>query len=120
RALYGIPYRWARTAHERDGDVHRYAADRHAAPGTSRIAVRPDLTHEVDDDTARFLTARWALFQGRGRRTLWMPNRHEPWTLHPAELVGLGDDLVARAGLPGVTDRAPDSVLYSPGVTAEF
>jgi len=120
RTLYGIPYRWARTAHEVDGALHRYTSRRHRGPGASRIAVRADPARTVDDDTTAFLTARWALFQGRGRRTLRMPNRHEPWVLHPAELLELDDELVGLAGLPGVTTRAPDSVLFSPGVSAEF
>jgi uncharacterized protein YqjF (DUF2071 family) len=120
RALYGIPYRWARTTHAVEAGVHRYASRRHLGPGASRLAVRVDPARTVDDDTAAFLTARWALFQGRGRRTRWMPNRHEPWVLHPAELVELDDELVGLAGLPGVADRAPDSVLFSSGVSAEF
>ncbi|MGN6326744.1 YqjF family protein [Pseudolysinimonas sp.] len=120
RALYGLPYRWARTAHEVEGDLHRYTSRRHLAPGAHRMAVRVDPSRTVDDDAAAFLTARWALFQGRGARTLWMPNRHEPWLLHPAELVELDDELLALAGLPGLTGRAPDSVLFSRGVDAEF
>jgi uncharacterized protein len=120
RTLYGLPYRWARTGHEVDWDVHRYRADRVRERARSRMAVRVDPGVDAADDTALFLTARWALFQGRGARTLWMPNEHEPWRLHPAELLDLDDDLVARAGLPGVADRAPDSVLFSPGVRARF
>jgi uncharacterized protein len=120
RGLYGLPYRWARTAHAGRGAEHRYLSRRIGAGGASQIAVRIDPSRDADDDLAAFLTARWALFQGRGARTLWMPNRHEPWALHPAELLHLDDDLVARAGLPGIVDRAPDSVLFSPGVHAEF
>lgn len=120
RALYGLPYRWARTAHEADGDVHAYRSARIRESARSRIAVRVDRTRDVDDAGAAFLTARWALFQGRGARTLWMPNEHQPWRLHPAELLDLHDDLIARAGLAGVVDRAPDSVLFSPGVDARF
>ena len=37
-----------------------------------------------------------------------------------AELVELEDDLVAVAGLPGLTSRAPDSVLFSRGVRTDF
>ncbi len=120
RTLYGIPYRWARTVHEVDDGLHRYASRRHLGPGSSRIAIRADPTRTVDDDAADFLTARWALFQGRRGRTRWMPNRHGPWMLHPAELVELDDELVGLAGLPGIADRIPDSVLFSPGVRAEF
>jgi uncharacterized protein YqjF (DUF2071 family) len=55
-----------------------------------------------------------------GSRPLWVPNRHEPWPLRTAELVHCTDELVAAAGFPGVTDRPPDSVLWSPGVRAQF
>ena len=42
------------------------------------------------------------------------------WPLHSAELVALDDTLVAAAGFPGLVDRPPDSVLWSPGVHATF
>jgi uncharacterized protein YqjF (DUF2071 family) len=69
---------------------------------------------------ADFLTARWGLFTRRAGKTLWVPNEHPPWRLHAAEILGLEDELIAAAGLPGVVDRRPDSVLYSPGVTTTF
>jgi uncharacterized protein YqjF (DUF2071 family) len=69
---------------------------------------------------ADFLTARWGLFTRHGGRTLWLPNEHPPWRLHAAQLLALDDELIAAAGLPGVADRPPDSVLYAPGVTTRF
>ncbi len=51
---------------------------------------------------------------------MWIPNEHPPWRLHAAELLDLHDELVAAAGLPGIVDRRPDSVLFSPGVTTRF
>jgi uncharacterized protein YqjF (DUF2071 family) len=60
------------------------------------------------------------MFTRRGGKTLWVPNEHEPWTLHAAELLDLHDELLAAAGFPGLTDRLPDSVLYAPGVTTRF
>ena len=53
-----------------------------------------------------------------GRRTLYVPNTHEPWPLRLAELHDLDDGLVAAAGI-GV-DGPPESVLYSPGVRTRF
>jgi uncharacterized protein len=35
-------------------------------------------------------------------------------------LLEFDDELVAAAGLPGVADRPPDSVLFSPGVETWF
>jgi len=37
-----------------------------------------------------------------------------------ADVLDLDDELVAAAGLPGVSDRAPDSVLFSRGVETRF
>ena len=74
----------------------------------------------VNDPSADFLTARWALFSTRLGRTTYLPNTHEPWPLVTAELVSLDDTLLEVAGIPGLPDRAPDSVLYSPGVTTWF
>jgi len=53
-------------------------------------------------------------------RTLRLRNHHEPWPLFEASLETLDDSLLARAGFPTLAGRAPDSVLYSPGVTTTF
>jgi hypothetical protein len=37
-----------------------------------------------------------------------------------AQLLDLKDELVAAAGLPGLTSRPPDSVLFSRGVRTQF
>jgi uncharacterized protein YqjF (DUF2071 family) len=67
-----------------------------------------------------FLTARWGAHVGRGRRTTYVPNRHEPWPLRRAEVLELDDGLVASVGLPNVAERRPDHVAFSDGVYAEF
>ncbi|MGH3655903.1 MAG: DUF2071 domain-containing protein, partial [Micromonosporaceae bacterium] len=63
-----------------------------------------------------FLTARWGLHLGRG----YLGNDHQAWPLTSARLLTCDDSLVAMAGLPGLTDQPPASVLYSPGVYARF
>lgn len=83
------------------------------------IVARPGGLVEADP-LADFLTARWGMFTANRGRTRFLPNEHEPWPVHSAELLSLDDELVAAAGLPGVTDRPPDSVLFSPGVTTRF
>ena len=69
----------------------------------------------------QFLTARWGLFlpDRRGRTRYW-PNEHPSWPLRAATLEHLDDELVAAAGLPGVTSRPPASVLWSEGVATRF
>ncbi len=125
RGLFSLPYIWARTAQRPRPGGWEYTSRRvrpaFSKPGPGfRLAVTVDSTRTVDDEVSLFLTARWALFQGRLGRTQWLPNEHEPWVLHPAEMTFLRDDLLAAAGLPGIADGPPDSVLFSPGVNAKF
>jgi uncharacterized protein YqjF (DUF2071 family) len=119
RAAFSIPYFWSTTGMARADDLVGYTARRLIGAGSSRIVARPG-DQVADDDLSQFLTARWGLFTSRLGRTIFLPNTHEPWALRSAELVSVRDTLVAHAGIPGITDRAPDSVLYSDGVTARF
>ena len=120
RAMFSLPYEWSRTDQRRRGSVHEYRSARHHGPGRSAIGVDVDPSSTVDDELSRFLTARWALHQARFGRTIRLPNTHESWVLHPATATRVDDTLVDIAGLPVVTARPPDSVLFSPGVHAEF
>ncbi len=121
RAAFGLPYRWARMRYRVSGDVHSYDA-RLRRPGTrpeSHVVVRAGARREctaLDD----FLSARWGLHVRWWGRTLYVPNRHEPWPVHDAEVVTLDDELVASVGLPGLSARPPDHVGFSPGVHTEF
>jgi uncharacterized protein YqjF (DUF2071 family) len=122
RIAIGLPYRWARMRGERTGATLRYASERlegRTRPRT-RIAVRRSDERVEGDALADFLTARWAMHVGRFGATRYWRNEHEPWSLFRAELLDLRDELVADAGFPGLVDRAPDSVLYSPGVSTRF
>ncbi|HEY8914534.1 DUF2071 domain-containing protein [Lacisediminihabitans sp.] len=121
RAAFSIPYFWAAATFDRVGDELRYSSRRHSrkAPA-SRVVSRPSDVRVLDDPLADFLTARWRLFVRRGCRTLVIANRHPPWPLFVAELVSLHDELLTASGLPGISSRPPDSVLYSPGVLTQF
>jgi uncharacterized protein YqjF (DUF2071 family) len=119
RAAFGLPYFWSRTRMQREGRSLGYDSQRHGGGPSSRVRARAGGRIEptpLDD----FLTARWGMFIRRRGRTAFVPNEHEPWVLHSAEIVDLDDELVAAAGLPGIAGRHPDSVLYSPGVTTRF
>ncbi|MEP6651461.1 MAG: DUF2071 domain-containing protein, partial [Lapillicoccus sp.] len=74
----------------------------------------------LDDPLADFLTARWGLHTRWVRRSLFVPNYHATWPLQTATLRSLDDELVAAAGLPGISDKEPDSVLWSAGVRTVF
>ena len=147
RALFGLPYRWAKMSLERshpdpavDGTRRlEYRSRRLEGPrgatgtsGTSRpsthIVVRVGTT-PVDTELSRFLTARWGFHEQRGLHgahpagrghSVWARNHHEPWPIVDATLEVLDDDLLAAAGFPNLATRPPDSVLYSPGVTTVF
>lgn len=123
RALFSLPYMWARAAHRPRPDGWDYASRRISPRSTGpgfELGVSVDSSRIVDDELSRFLTARWGLFQSRFGRTQWLPNEHEQWLLHPARLTFVRDELCVAAGLPDVALRPPDSVLFSPGVTSRF
>lgn len=122
RLAFALPYTWARMRVRHEGGTVVYESNRRL-PGPrgagGRVVVRPAAA-VATDPLAAFLTARWGLHTRWLGRTLYVPNRHGPWPLHSAELVELSDTLVAAAGLPGVSARPPDSVLWSPGVRTVF
>jgi uncharacterized protein len=120
RAMFSLPYMWSRTGQTATADVHTYWSSRIGASGSSSLSALPDRTATADSELDHFLTARWALFERMRGRTMRLPNTHEPWQLHPARLLHLDDTLLGAAGLAGVADAPPDSVLFSPGVTARF
>lgn len=138
RAMFGLPYRWARMSMGRrtdpQGDLHAYRSRRHRGeglllrkrnPGLSARAATHLIARElpgavVGDPIADFLTSRWAFHETHLGRTRVGANHHRPWPIQPAELVYLDDTLLAAAGFPGLAATAPDSVLYSPGVDTVF
>jgi len=121
RATFSLPYVWASTSVARTEGQLTYASRRHGGHHASTvISVRPSTRLVTADPLADFLTARWALFVEGGGVTRYLPNEHEPWELYEASVDRIDDGLLQAGGLPGISDRAPDSVLYSPGVTARF
>lgn len=119
RAAFGLPYQWASTSMSHRDGVIEYRSQRHRGGPSARIEARPGESIEPDP-LADFLTARWGMFTRVRGRTRFLPNEHEPWPLQQAELLEFDDELVAAAGLPGLTTRPPDSVLFSRGVETRF
>lgn len=123
RLAFATPYTWARMRIRQDGDTLTYTTRRRwprprGAGGTMRVRAGE---HVLEPSAVeQFVTARFGLHTRWLGRTLWIPNHHEPWPLRRATLEHLDDDLVAAAGLPGLVDRAPDSVLHSDGVRTAF
>ena len=123
RVALNIPYTWARMRATHEGDRYTYESRRRwPAPRGLHSRVDVDvLPGDVrDDPLADFLTARWGLFTRQLGQTLFLPNEHARWRLQRVRVREVDDQLVAAAGLPGLTHRAPDSALFSPGVRTVF
>jgi uncharacterized protein YqjF (DUF2071 family) len=121
RAVFGLPYRWARMRYRAERGTHRYAA-RLRWPGVraeSRIGLRPGGA-APDGPLERFLTARWGLHVAHLGRTRYVVNAHPAWPLRTAELTELDDGLVASVGLGHLVTGAPDHVAFSDGVPVSF
>jgi uncharacterized protein YqjF (DUF2071 family) len=121
RAAFGLPYRWARMRYRADGDVRSYDARlrRRGPTARSHVVIRAGTRRrstELDD----FVSAPWGLHVRWWGRTLYVPNRHEAWPVHDAEVLALDDELMASVGLPDLARRPPDHVAFSPGVRTEF
>ena len=120
RAAFSLPYEWAATGVRTEDGQWRYRSRRHGARDLGcDIRVTPSST-PVQTELSEFLTARWALFTERFGHTIFLPNEHPAWEVFEARLDSLDDTLLAAAGFAGLADRAPDSVLWSPGVTTRF
>jgi uncharacterized protein YqjF (DUF2071 family) len=123
RLAFGTPYMWSRMRIAQHGERLDYET-RRRWPGPrgagGRISVTVGEPIASPDPVAEFVTARFGLHTRYWGRTLWIPNHHSPWPLRRATLEHLDDTLVAAAGLPGVADRAPDSVLHADTVRTEF
>lgn len=121
---YRLPYQWARMRIEPLRGGLRYTS-RRRWPGPRGVASRVDVAigrplardevTELDD----FLSARWRLYVPLGRRLARAEVAHPPWPLHEARVLHLDDELLAAAGYPGLAERAPDHVRFSPGVEVD-
>ena len=121
RAVFSIPYYWASTRLVRAGGALHYDSARHTdQKAHTDFSVRPTTRAVTDNPLADFLTARWALFTTHLGHPTRLPNTHERWELFEAHLEQIDDTLLEVAGFAGLASRPPDSVLYSPGVTARF
>ncbi|MET4096748.1 DUF2071 domain-containing protein [Arthrobacter sp. UYCu712] len=130
----GIPYVWSRACFlgaDSLGAKGRTAGSGSAGAGgagysvrrfrggaRSEFAVAADLDAEAADPLSIHLTARFGLHTRFRGRTLYVPNAHSPWTLYPAQVTLLADELVGAAGIH--VAGPPESVLFSPGVRTQF
>lgn len=119
RSLLGVPYTWARMRMTREGERISYDSVRRLPRRGLRNRVVVDVGEPIEPTPLEvWLTARWGAHTRRAGRTWWVPNEHETWPLHTAQIVDVTSDLVAAAGVVPVA--GPLRALYSPGVRARF
>ncbi len=119
RAAFGIPYTWSRMTLRRDGDVVAYdCVRRWPRRGLqSHLALRVgELVRPTPLEI--WLTARWGAHTRAARRTVWVPNEHDSWPLHTAEVLELRDDLLDASGVQVAGQQLRP--LWSPGVRTRF
>jgi uncharacterized protein YqjF (DUF2071 family) len=122
RAIFGLPYRWARMGYREQADNRAYTSTLRGR----RVAVASTIEVRIGDTLTAgplelYLTARWGLHVARGGRTWYLPNDHPVWALRRAELTGFTDDgLLGSVGLADLGKRPPDHVAFSDGVAARF
>ncbi|MEF2162517.1 DUF2071 domain-containing protein, partial [Pseudomonas aeruginosa] len=119
-----LPYMWSRMRLQRSADVLGYTCDRRWPRPAARSAMHIRIKAVIDEvsELDAFLTARWGLHTRWYGRTIYLPNVHETWPLHAAELVELDDpvDGGLRAAASFRVDGPPVSTLYAPRVSVAF
>jgi uncharacterized protein YqjF (DUF2071 family) len=101
RALYALPYFWARMNVTRVGPLVRYTSARLTGSGArSGIEIRVGDAISRPSELEVFLTARFRLYARRGKRLLEADVEHPPWRLRRAGVVRLEQNLLEAGGLP--------------------
>jgi uncharacterized protein len=136
-ALLGVPYTFAHARARRRGDVLTHRSVRHptrptrparwlrertgsAAPPRHDAAVRVVAGDVVDSALATELTTRQGIHARLLSQTLFWQRLHPPLTIRSARLERLEGDLPDAVGMPGLFDRAPDSLLVVDGTTVRY
>jgi uncharacterized protein YqjF (DUF2071 family) len=119
RVGLGVPYTWAKMRLTRNGNRITYESVRRWPNRGLRSRLAVDVGAIVEPTPLElWLTARWGAHTRQAGRTWWVPNQHEPFPLHSAEMLELDTDLVSAGGVP--LAGAPMRALFSPGVRARF
>jgi len=115
----GIPYTWARMRLRRNGSRVTYESVRRWPQPGLRSRMSVVVGDPVEPTPLEvWLTARWGAHTRVAGRTWWVPNEHEPWPLHSAEIVEIDDELLAASGVRPAGERL--RALFSPGVRTRF
>lgn len=119
RGMLGVPYTWARMKLTHGQGTVSYTSCRRWPKRGLCSTVSVTIGDVVEPTELEvWLTARWGAHTRKGGRTWWVPNQHDTWPVHAAEVTGLDDELIRGGGVSGVGERLRP--LYSPGVRAQF
>ena len=114
-----FPYTWARMRMIRNGQNVTYDSVRRWPRRGLRSRVSVTIGEVVEPTPLEvWLTARWGAHTRKAGRTWWIPNEHDPWPLHCAEVVEIDDELLAASGVEAAGPRL--RALFSPGVRTRF
>lgn len=115
----GVPYTWARMRMMRYGNRITYDSVRRWPRRGLRSRLTIDIGEVVEPTPLEiWLTARWGAHTRRGGRTWWVPNEHDTWPLHAAEIVEFDDEVRDASGVRPAGPRL--RALYSPGMRTRF
>ncbi|KAA1249957.1 hypothetical protein F0Q45_12165 [Mycobacterium simiae] len=115
----GVPYAWAKMRVTLSGNRITYQSVRRWPRRGLRSRLTVDIGEVVDPTPLEiWLTARWGAHTRKAGRTWWVPNEHETWPVHAAQIVELDDELAAASGVQPVGEHL--RALYSPGVRTRF
>ncbi len=103
RALYQLPYHWAKMQFSKVGTIATYRTRRRlerVPPADSEFVV--DIGDAVIDldELDQFLTTRWTFFCSLRRGLCYAHVAHNPWPLRRGRLVECRDGLIEALGLP--------------------
>jgi len=120
RAGWGLPYHHADMTHRRSGDTAWFETRRHAdgAHLVTRYEIGEALGPSEPDTLEHFFLERYLLYSFKGDALLRGQVHHAPYPAQRAEVLEIGDSLIAAAGMPQVTG-APDLAHYAKGVDVE-
>ncbi len=121
RALWRVPYHYARITRSEAAAQRRRRAERRsstpsAAPFEVDFSVGAELPQAEEGSLAFFLTERYQFYAGNARSLHRVRVHHVPYPLHRAHVTTLGDSLLEATGLTS-GERTPD--YWSPGVDVD-
>lgn len=136
-ALLGVPYAFAHTRARRHGDTIDLRSVRHPARalhpvrwlrGRTGGAVQPRHAatvrvvagEVVDSPLAAELTTRQGIHARQCAQTVFWQRQHPPLRIRSAQVERLDGDLPDAVGMPGLLDRAPDSLVVVDGTTVRY